>query len=134
MKKNIRDYKANGNQFAYVLNSINVTDYDGNEIDATDRERVKYFLKCFEIEYNYEYNKKRYPNIQERISEYLKGLPSCIGIEFENYKIAEIGKSWGYCKNERKESESFIPNIFGFVYISVLFAARNTPTWKKLTK
>lgn len=32
------------------------------------------------------------------------------------------------------ESETFVPNIFGFIYIAVLFAARNTPVWKKLTK
>lgn len=114
MKKNIRDYRVNGNQFAYVLDAINVTDYDGNEIEATDKERVKYFFECFESEYNYEYNKKRYPNIQERISEYLKGLPSCIYVAFENYKIIEIGKSWGYCKTERKENE-FINNWFSVI-------------------
>lgn len=111
MKKNIRDYKVNGNQFAYVLDAINVTDYDGNEIDANDKERVKYFFECFNNEFNYEYNKRRYPNLQNRISEYIKGLPSCINIAFENYKIAEIGKSWGYCKTERKENE-FINNWF----------------------
>ena len=115
MKKNIRDYKLNGKQFAYVLDAINVTDNEGNEIEnASDKERVQYFFECFEDEYNYPYNKKRYPNMQERISEYLRGLPSCIYIAFENYKIAEIGKMWGYCKTERKEAD-FINNWFDYI-------------------
>lgn len=114
MKKNIRNYKVNGKQFAYVLDAINVTDFDGNELQATDKERVKYFFEMFESEFNYEYNRRRYPNLQNRISEYIKGLPSCINIAFENYKIAEIGKTWGYCKNERKEAE-FIDNWFSVI-------------------
>ena len=112
MRKNIRDYKVNGNQFAYVLDAINVTDYDGNELHATDEERVKYFFEMFESEFN-KYNKSR-ARLQDKIADYIQGLPSCIDIAFENYKIAEIGKSWGYCKTSRKESE-FINNWFSVI-------------------
>lgn len=114
MKNNIRDYKRNGNQFAYVLDSITVTNFDGNGIDATDKEKVKYFFDTFEQDYNYSYNKKLYPNLQDRIASYLQGLPSCINVAFENYAIIEIGKSWGYCTSERKESE-FINNWSSFI-------------------
>ena len=112
MKKNIRNCKVNGNQFAYVLDAINVTDYDGNEMEATDKERVKYFFEKFESEFN-KYNKSR-ASLQDKIADYIQGLPSCINIAFENYKIAEIGKSWGYCKTERKENE-FINNWFSVI-------------------
>lgn len=111
MKKNIRDYKTNGKQFAYVLDAINVTDYEGNEMEATDKEKVKYFFDAFESEYNYSNNKKIFPNLQDRICSYLQGLPSCICIAFENNTIIEIGKSWGYCGTARKENE-FINNWF----------------------
>lgn len=114
MKKNIRDYKRNGNQFAYILDSITVANFIGNEIDATDKEKVKYFLDTFEQEYNYVNNKKLYPNLQNRIANYIQGLPSCINVAFENYAIIEIGKSWGYCTSERKESE-FINNWFSCI-------------------
>lgn len=115
MKKNIRDYKVNGNQFSYVLDSINVTDFEGNEIEnVSDKDRVKYFFECFENEYNSPYFKRIYPNMQQRISQYIQGLPSCINIAFENYKIVEIGKNWGYCKTERKENE-FIENWFKII-------------------
>lgn len=111
MRKNIRDYKVNGKQFAYILDAINVTDFDGNEINATDEERVKYFFECFEEEYNAPYYRKVYPNLQQRISQYIQGLPCCFNIDYYNDKIAEIGKRWGYCKTERKETE-FINNWF----------------------
>lgn len=119
MKKNIRNYSRNGNQFAYILDAICVTDYEGNELEATDKERVKHFFDCFENEFNYPYNKRIYPNMQDRIAQYLQGLPSCIGIDFENYKIAEIGKSWGYCKTERKESK-FINRWFSVIALRLI--------------
>ena len=106
MRKDIRTYKVNGKQFAYVLDSINVTDGDGNTIEnASDKDRVQFFFDTFDEEYNYPYNRKIYPSLQDRITQYLKGLPSCINIAFSYYDIAEIGKMWGYCQTERKEYE-----------------------------
>lgn len=111
MKKNIRDYKVNGKQFAYVLDAINVTGYEGNEMKATDEERIKYFFSTYNNEYNKDYNKRLYPNSIERLTNYLQGLPSCINIAFTYYDITLIGKNWGYCKNER-ETERFINSWF----------------------
>lgn len=119
MRKNIRNYKKNGNQFSYVLDAICATDYEGNEFEATDKERIKYFFEKFECEFNYPYNKRIYPNMQDRIAQYLQGLPSCICIAFENYKIAEIGKSWGYCQTEHKEAQ-FIENWFSAIALRLI--------------
>ena len=38
-------------------------------------ENINDLLLCFNNEYNYENNKRRYPNLQNRLSEYLSGLP-----------------------------------------------------------
>lgn len=111
MKKNIRDYKVNGKQFAYVLDAINVTGYEGNEMKATDEERIKYFFSIYNDEYNIDYYKRLYPNSIERLTNYLQGSPSCINIAFTYYDIALIGKNWGYCKNER-ETERFVNSWF----------------------
>lgn len=120
MKKNIRDYKINGKQFAYVLDAIDVTDYEGNEIEnVSDKEKVKFFFDTFEKEYNCEYYRKIYPNLQQRISQYIQGLPNCINIAFYNYDIINIGKSWGYCQTERKENE-FVNNWFSVIAFRLL--------------
>lgn len=120
MKKNIRDYKVNGNQFAYVLDAISVCDADDNEImDVSDKEKVKYFFDKFTAEFDYPYNKREFPNMQDRIEQYLRGLPNCIHIAFENYNIAQIGKAWGCCKTERKEAD-FVDSWFSVMAFRLL--------------
>lgn len=111
MRKDVRDYKNVGVQYAYVLDAI---DFEGS-----DKEKVAYFLDCFNNEYNYDYNKRCYPNLQERIAEYIKGLPSCIGIAFSDYEIAQIGKSWGYCKTD-KQAAKFVDNWFANIAYRLL--------------
>ena len=84
MKKNnlnISDRAKNGRngiQLVYVLdcirNSSRATD-EGKEF-ANDSEVLKFFFDIFDEEFNGSYNKKYYPNLQDRISHYLQGLPS----------------------------------------------------------
>lgn len=102
MKKDLRAYKKVGVQFAYVLDCI-----QSDEVElTTDKERIEYFFRMFSIEGDYENKRKLYPNEQERIAQYLRGLPSCCGIAFSNHNIMEIGKSWGYgLDTERKANE-----------------------------
>lgn len=110
MKKNVREYKNVGVQFAYVLDCI----YNDENLEMSDKEAINYFFECFDKEYNDSYYKRLYPNLQERVKEYIKGLPSCIGLPYSNYKIEEIGKSWGYCKTE-KQRVNFVGNWFNVI-------------------
>lgn len=111
MKKNIRDYKNVGVQYAYVLDAI---DFEGSDL-----EKVDFFFYNFGEEYNSEYEKRRYPNLQVRIAEYLKCLPSSIGIAFSDYNIAEIGKTWGYCKTD-KQAAKFVDEWFSVIAYRLL--------------
>jgi hypothetical protein len=100
--KDLRDYKANGCQYAYILDCINSEDVEL----TTDKQRIEYFFRMFSVEGDCEYKRRMYPNEQERIEQYLRGLPSCCGIAYENHVIIEIGRSWGYSLDtERKEDE-----------------------------
>lgn len=101
MKKNVREYKKVGVQFAYVLDCI----YNAENENMSDKEAINYFFECFNKEYNNNYNKRLYPNLQERISQYIQGLPTCISIAFTDYDIINIGKTWGYCKTEPQASK-----------------------------
>ena len=107
MKKNVRDYKKVGVQFAYVLDCI----YNDEKENMSDKEAINYFFDCFNEEYNYNYNKRLYPNLQKRISEYIQGLPNCLSIAFANYDIEKVGKSLGFCKTE-KQTSNFVNNWF----------------------
>lgn len=110
MKKNVRDYKNVGVQFAYVLDCI----YNDEKENMSDKEAINYFFECFNKEYNDIYYKRLCPNLQERIKEYIKGLPTCFGVAFCDDTIINIGKSWGYCKTE-KQQRDFLDNWFSVI-------------------
>lgn len=110
MKKNVREYKNVGVQFAYVLDCI----YNDEKDNMSDKEAINYFFDCFNKEYNFDYHKRLYPNLQERVKEYIQGLPSCFSIAFTNYDIEQVGKSWGSCQTERQR-EYFINNWFSII-------------------
>lgn len=99
--ENLRNDKRNGAQFAYVLDSI---DHEGS-----DREKVAYFFECFTQEFDFDYNRRRYPNTAERIGEYLQGLPSCCSVAFSDWDIEQQGKKWGFCGGAKK-SARFVAN------------------------
>lgn len=107
MKKNVRDIKNVGVQFAYVLDCI----YNDEKDNMSDKEAINYFFDCFNKEYNNNYNKRFYPNLTDRVREYIKGLPSCFSIDYTDYNIEQVGKSWGHCQTERQR-EYFINNWF----------------------
>ena len=100
--KDVRCYKVNGVQYAYVLDCI-----QSDEVEpTTDKERIEYFFRMFSMEGDCEHKRRMYPNEQERIAQYLRSLPSCCSIAFANHDIIEVGKSWGYAlDSERKENE-----------------------------
>lgn len=115
MKKDIRNYKNVGVQYAYILDAI---DFEGSDL-----EKVDFFFYNFGEEYNSDYEKRCYPDLQDRVAEYLKGLPSCIGIAFSDYDIEQIGKLWGYCKTD-KQAAKFVDNWFDAIACRLIQLAR----------
>lgn len=110
MKKNVREYKKVGVQFAYVLDCI----HNEEDSNMSDKEAINYFFECFDKEYNDTYYKRLCPNLQERVKEYINGLPSCFNIDYTDYNIEQIGKTWGYCKTE-KQTSNFVNNWFDVI-------------------
>lgn len=113
MKKNVRDYKVIGVQFAYVLNSIYVeNEATGEEVTGlTDEQLVQWVFAHYYMEFDNAHNRRLYPNEMDRLEQWLRGLPSCINLAFTNYDIAQVGKSWGYCQTPAKEAK-FVENWF----------------------
>ena len=68
----------------YILSCINSED----EKIETPEEKIKHFFYRFNGEYNYVANQRRYPNDQERISQYLMGLP--FSFAFTNHDIIKL--------------------------------------------
>ena len=109
-----------GKQFAYVLECINNSSsaYDQGIEFENDLQRISFVLDSFK-KFDYPDNKKRIPNLCDRIADWLQGLPGQIAIDYENYKIISLGQSWGYCQNEKK-TDDFIDNWFSMVAYRLL--------------
>ena len=73
-----------------ILDAINF-EHDGEYIeDLTPKQKIDYLFSSFEREFNYENNKKRYPNYQERLAQWLMGQPSYIHLPSYNFEILEF--------------------------------------------
>lgn len=89
----------------YVLNCIN-TEYYDFEV-KTDKEKVQFVLDCFDKEYNYLNNKKRYPSLTNRLSEWLQGLPGVFEVAFYNEDILKLGLKFGLIDPGATDDEEY---------------------------
>lgn len=42
----------------------------------------------------FDYNRRRWPRLQDRVAEWLKGLPSAASVEYRNFYIEIHGRNW----------------------------------------
>lgn len=117
--KDVRLDKRFGVQFAYILDCINVEDENGNYIEnVDDRKKIEYVFQGFSS-YDSPSERKRIPNLQARIADWLRGLPSEVKIAFADYEIESVGKSWGFCKTP-KQTEKFVENWWSVIAFRLL--------------
>jgi hypothetical protein len=107
--------ELNAKVFQYILNCI---DGEGYEVEfSTDTEKLQFLATTFKSEYCYPENLRYYGNVQKTLSNWFAGLPSSCNIDFENYKILEIAKSWECIpKNAtEKQEDKIISNWFDWM-------------------
>lgn len=121
MKKNIRDYKNVGVQYAYILDSIYSDSVDVNTLN--DKGKIELVLNDFNACYNSEYEKRMYPNIIDRVAQWLRGLPQTLHVSFRDHDVKEIGKLWGGCKTE-KQTAKFVDNWFDTIAFRLIQLAK----------
>lgn len=117
----------NGVQLVYVLDCIknSTRAYDEGRTFATDADALTFFFECFNSEFNYTYNKRRFPCLSERIGDYLRGLPSCCSIDFWNDDILKLGLVWGVLDStEGRKAEKFTENFFDVCGLRICQAAQ----------
>ncbi len=98
--------------FKYFRESI----YD-QEVE-TNNEAAQIIWGRFDSEYNYEFNRKRYPNLQRRIAEWLAGLP--LNIAFSYCDIREITEEWHECALTEKQADMVQDRWFSFMAFKLM--------------
>ena len=107
-----KEYKAK--IFNYILDCI-----DSEDIELkTPKEKIDHFFERFESEFNYKNNRLRHPNFQDRIANYLMGLP--FNFEFENYKILQLAEELHNCKLTEKEEDKIIEKYWSHLAFKII--------------
>lgn len=120
VKTNSKEFNAK--MYAYILECINSEDIDFRD----DKDKLAFLSVQFDAEHNHAYNKKRYPNLQNRLADWFRGVPSCFNIDFANHRIIEIAKEFGSLANDAtdKQEDKVLENWFNLVAFKVLQLAK----------
>lgn len=89
----------------YILSAIDLDGYDQYKgVQLNEHDRLQAVYTIFKSEYCYPQNLQRYGSEQNVFAQWLMGLPSCINIAFENYRILELGREWGFLSQVESET------------------------------
>ncbi|NCC71385.1 hypothetical protein EOM09_07435 [bacterium] len=94
----------------YILNSIDSENY--NIILENEKQKLEFVYNTFINEFGF---RIKQIGLYSAFSEYLQGLPSCINIDFYNYKILELAQSWGQEVETEKQQDKVINQWFDFI-------------------
>lgn len=85
--------KARENLRNYIIDGFSAKDYTSN-IPTQWPEIATFILNTFEDEYGGEWNKKQYPNNQDRFINWCQGLPSVIDTcyYYNRSAVADLGQ------------------------------------------
>ena len=108
LRTNTKQYR--NNVYKFLLNAIEFEEL--GDVELSDREKIDYFFSEFESQANYEYNLKRLPNNQERLADWIGGLPSCIDIPFANYDVLQLVESLHECEIPDNKKDIILSNYF----------------------
>lgn len=117
----------NGVQLVYVLDCIKNSSRAADEglTFETDADALTFFFDCFNEGFNYQYNKRCYPSLSDRIGAYLRGLPSCCVVDYWNDEIIKLGLSWGVLDStEGRKAEKFVATFFEVCGLRICQAAQ----------
>ena len=102
--------------FQYILDCIDTDVMSDRESQIdTSIQKVNYVMDCFNNEYNNDYNKRMYPNNQQRFAQYLAGLPSCFNVAYMYCDILELAEKWGSDVSTEKKQDFICANWFNYM-------------------
>ena len=117
MRQTAKQYEKIEN---YIFDCIDFENYGLNP--ETKKEKIKLLIETFKSEFWHDYNKQYYKHdTVNGFANWLMGLPSCFNVDFENYRILEIGKNWGFDLSSEKKGDNFLNQWFLIISKSVFY-------------
>ena len=112
LRTNTNKYRANVKK--YILESID------DEWGNTDKEKLAELKAEFERVANHPYNLQRHPNHQDRLADYLSGLP--INLDYTNYDILQRDKQLRQYNTDLtdKQADRLLANYWSFMAYQIM--------------
>ena len=110
----------------YILNAIDGEGY--GKVLNTDKEKLQFLVDTFNHEYSFPDNLKRYPNNQERLNNWIQGLPSSFNIDFNHDNIIKVSKELNLLPIDAtsKQEDKIITNWFNLIaYKTIVLIRKN---------
>lgn len=107
--KNINSREIKFKVWRYLADST----YDVEFTDAQIADAAKHIWQRFDTEYNFKQNRQRYPMLQQRVAEWLAGLP--LGIDYTYHDIIERSKAWHDMDFTEEQAGKICENWFKFL-------------------
>ena len=115
MKTNNKAFQAHVR--AHILDAL--YDYTGPNDDESRARRIR---DKFESEYDRPDNRRRTPNHQARVAEWLSGLP--LNIAYANCDILALSESWHGESHSEKQAERIVSNWFNLLAFNLILIWR----------
>lgn len=88
----------------YILSCVDASGY--NKSPKTKEQKLAFVMETFKKEYWDEYHKRYFRNdIKKAFSEWLRGLPTSFGVDFNYSDLLRIAIKWGYLTNKSSERQ-----------------------------
>lgn len=102
----------------YILDAIDGTGYNISHFQ-NDKEKLQFLKTTFESEYSWAL--KKY-SVQNALSMWLTGLPSCINIAFNNHDILDLAHEWGSLPENStvRQENKILTNYWQFMAVQIL--------------
>lgn len=107
---------------------VNPNDWGISIIDTNElKTRLEIIIDEFRSASNHPYNLQRYPNLQQRFTDWRWGLPSSLPIEFYSHAIVDLLTSWGLPNDKNYDSSKSIDLYDHIIYseLNKLFTKHN---------
>lgn len=99
----------------YMLDRIDGSDYGLDP--GTPQEKIKFLIDRFHEEYLDAYHLNMYKTPLKVFEAWIRGIPTCFGIDYDNGAIINIAKAWEMIplNHTDEELDAFVQGWFGFI-------------------
>ena len=99
----------------YIISCI-----DSEDVHLSESDKIPYLMQRFESETRH--NIKRYPNDQDRMANWLAGLP--FNFDFESHRILEVAQELHGCELTDKQEDTILNNWWNHLAYHILRLAQ----------